>query len=458
MAGFDLPGVAIRRFCILSDREGIGQMPYSMMDPRIKGLPPHAKEIWVAAAESAMKQYGDVPAKVMGTAWAAVKKAGYTQDEKGNWHAPKGKSESVTRPAAVSGGMTIPGSLIEAAFDPETRTVRNAILVEAGKTRTGKRYYPERVLAAAAHLYEGAKSYSGHGSMDERKGDKEREPQDWIAHIENARFENAGGRSKLRGDIRFIQGNTKADEIVRMLEDPAVMRGMGLSHFAFGDERRGVIDSETLSIVEAIHRVKSVDLVTEPNAGGRLQESYLAEAEIEETRRLTMNSIEEIRAAYPDLMAKHDAEARATIEAEIRAAIDSEGNNGGGSNDDKAGGNEPWKAVLESQRKEFQEEIARMRSETQLAQVLAEVPEKAAAMIRESIRETDPAKLVEAAKEKVKAFNEALEEQVQAGRPRGMGSGGAKSKTFEESAKAADEAMSALLGFKGPEPKKEGEK
>ena len=58
-------------------------MPYSKAPDRIKGLPSHAKSIWVAAFNSAYKQYSGDEEKSNATAWAAVKKAGYTKGDKG---------------------------------------------------------------------------------------------------------------------------------------------------------------------------------------------------------------------------------------------------------------------------------------------------------------------------------------------------------------------------------------
>lgn len=58
-------------------------MPYSKAPDRIKGLPSHAKSIWVAAFNSAYKQYNGDEEKSNATAWAAVKKAGYQKGDKG---------------------------------------------------------------------------------------------------------------------------------------------------------------------------------------------------------------------------------------------------------------------------------------------------------------------------------------------------------------------------------------
>lgn len=62
-------------------------MPYTKDNPpdRIKGLPKHAQEIWISAYNSAIKQYDGDEEKANATAWAAVKKAGYKKNEKGEW-------------------------------------------------------------------------------------------------------------------------------------------------------------------------------------------------------------------------------------------------------------------------------------------------------------------------------------------------------------------------------------
>jgi cation transport regulator len=60
-------------------------MPYSIANPpeKIKDMPAHAREIWIAAFNSALAQYKD-EGKANATAYAAVKTK-YKQDDKGNW-------------------------------------------------------------------------------------------------------------------------------------------------------------------------------------------------------------------------------------------------------------------------------------------------------------------------------------------------------------------------------------
>lgn len=61
-------------------------MPYTKDNypDAIKDLPEHAREIWIAAYNSAYEQYEGDEAKVSATAWAAVKTK-YEKNEKGDW-------------------------------------------------------------------------------------------------------------------------------------------------------------------------------------------------------------------------------------------------------------------------------------------------------------------------------------------------------------------------------------
>lgn len=62
-------------------------MPYTLSNPPdvIKGLPVQAKRIWIAAFNSAIKEYKSDETKAFQTAWAAVQKAGFKKDKSGNW-------------------------------------------------------------------------------------------------------------------------------------------------------------------------------------------------------------------------------------------------------------------------------------------------------------------------------------------------------------------------------------
>jgi len=67
-------------------------MPYTVDNPpdALEGLPKHLIEIWVAAYNSAFKQYNGNEGKAAGTAWAAVKTK-YKKNEQGKWVAKEAR-------------------------------------------------------------------------------------------------------------------------------------------------------------------------------------------------------------------------------------------------------------------------------------------------------------------------------------------------------------------------------
>ena len=72
-------------------------MPYTIENPPdiIKGLPQGAKRIWIEAFNAAYKEYGDEQ-KAIATAWAAVKREFY-KDEEGNWVVIESQKSGVRR-------------------------------------------------------------------------------------------------------------------------------------------------------------------------------------------------------------------------------------------------------------------------------------------------------------------------------------------------------------------------
>ncbi|MCW5875194.1 MAG: ChaB family protein [Anaerolineales bacterium] len=65
-------------------------MPYDYISDLPKGvrdnLPVHAQEIYLAAFNNALEQYGGDEDAARRVAWSAVKKGGYEKDEAtGNW-------------------------------------------------------------------------------------------------------------------------------------------------------------------------------------------------------------------------------------------------------------------------------------------------------------------------------------------------------------------------------------
>lgn len=127
-------------------------------------------------------------------------------------------------------------------------------------------YYSEAVLRAAAGLYRaGTKMFINHPSASERRELPERDVSKLAGFlITNAVYES-GKHPGLYAYAKFLP---KYLDIVQ-----TAGRLLGISHYAEGTSRPGTAEGRTGSIIEAITRVISVDLVTEPGRGGRICEN-----------------------------------------------------------------------------------------------------------------------------------------------------------------------------------------
>jgi hypothetical protein len=133
------------------------------------------------------------------------------------------------------------------------------------ESRNGRRYSPE-ALAAAAALYEGAKVNVNHPRPG---GGAPRDYQDRLGSIREVRFQAGEG---LFADLQFNPKHALAEQLSWDAEHAP--ENVGLSHNveARTAQREGTV------IVEAILKVRSVDLVADPATTNGLFESATAEA------------------------------------------------------------------------------------------------------------------------------------------------------------------------------------
>ncbi|REK13005.1 MAG: hypothetical protein DWQ37_10290 [Planctomycetota bacterium] len=122
------------------------------------------------------------------------------------------------------------------------------------------RTYTEEACQKAASLYEGAKVNVNH---PKGRPDGPRDYQDRIGTLHNVRFERGG----LFGDLHFNVKHPLAEQLMWDAEHSP--QSCGLSHNA---ECR-ISRRSGKQVVEAIVRVRSVDLVAEPATASSLFES-----------------------------------------------------------------------------------------------------------------------------------------------------------------------------------------
>ncbi|MHB8928768.1 MAG: hypothetical protein ACYC9Q_14195 [Bacillota bacterium] len=151
-------------------------------------------------------------------------------------------------------------SLKEARFSAD-KLEAEVTLIEAGWSKNN-RYYPPEALKAAAPLYEGARAFVDHPTPAEEAGRPERSVRDLAGRYHGVHVAEDGS---LKGTLHFYENARALYALAK--EDPAAIQ---LSHNALGKTRQGTIAGRSGQIIEAIKAVKSVDLVTDGAAGGRL--------------------------------------------------------------------------------------------------------------------------------------------------------------------------------------------
>jgi len=173
------------------------------------------------------------------------------------------------------------------------------------ESRNGRRYRPTALREAAA-LYEGAKVNVNHPKGSPQAA---RDYQDRLGSIRNLRADSGG----LFGDLHFNPKHALAEQLA--WDAANAPENVGFSHNVEARTSR----SGGRTVVEAILKVHSVDLVADPATTRSLYESAASAAQVE--TQLTGLSLDQLRAARPDLVEAIRAESFAEQSA-LREELD----------------------------------------------------------------------------------------------------------------------------------------
>jgi hypothetical protein len=201
--------------------------------------------------------------------------------------------------------------------DREAGIIRGVKLLGLA-SRNGRRYR-ESALQGAAGLYEGAKVNINHP-----KGHplSPRDYQDRLGVVRGVKFRAGEG---LFGDLHFNPKHALSEQLVWDAEHAP--QNVGMSHNVLARTSRAGNDT----VVEAITKVQSIDLVADPATTAGLYESeepprgYPAESQEPEqgTSRLALDSLtlDELRLRRPDLIDEAERELALQL-GEFRRQLD----------------------------------------------------------------------------------------------------------------------------------------
>jgi len=176
---------------------------------------------------------------------------------------PAAEASAPETAPAVRVTEALPGHLLESLDEGEGKVWRVTML-RPGLSANGRRYRPE-VLREAAHLYEGAKSFDGHRTREERNASAVARMAGWMDQVTvsdagalEATFHVAESAATVRGLLLTAWRNNRPDLI-------------GFSHDVEAVTQPAVEAGRAVSDVARIVKVWSVDVVADPAAGGRLE-------------------------------------------------------------------------------------------------------------------------------------------------------------------------------------------
>jgi cation transport regulator ChaB len=242
-------------------------MPYnkiSELPPAVKKLTEHKQKVWLSAFNSAFKQSQNEE-QAFKIAWAAVEKL---------------KEENTS---------IIDQDIFEALNVDAEKKKAHVVLIKEGWSKN-KRYYPAQVLEQAVPLFEGAKCYLDHSDI---KGIPNRSVRELTGFYENVKF--AGKR--VEADLQFLE--TEAGKVGLDIAKETVKHNKllaGLSIRGVGSVRKVEEGHE----VENLSKIISVDMVSDPAAGGEFLRLYESVMEVkDEMKDLTLEKLKEER---PDLV------------------------------------------------------------------------------------------------------------------------------------------------------------
>lgn len=188
-------------------------------------------------------------------------------------------------------------------------------IIEAGVNKSGTRFYSPSMLENHAKMFEGTKMYVDHLTPQQEKalGGMPRSVRDLVATLKETWWD--AGSQSVKGRAKVVQ-----DWFMELLlNDPTAV---GVSIDVLGTSRNGVIGGQRLRVAESFTKARSVDFVTLPGAGGKIDsilEAHKTEVDLMALETITLADLKEHR---PDLIQEAVLETASTTTDNGGAAED----------------------------------------------------------------------------------------------------------------------------------------
>lgn len=289
-------------------------------------------------------------------------------------------------------------ALQEGAYDKSTGKATITV-IKPGFNTSKKRFYQEAGLKRDHKIFEGSKMFVNHATSAEEKSRPEGDVNQWVGNITRTWTEADG---TIKGEAAIIDPAFRAK--MDNLAEAKLLGEMGVSIRAIGEAYQGKVDGHDTTIVEGFIAARSVDFVTYPGAGGRVE---AIESDSSDANDVDLITEAQLRNRRPDLVQlveakiKGETEGMKTLEqvtAELtestRLLTEEKAKNATLTTQVEESGNKEKKAVAAA-------ELTRLLTESKL-------PEKAQvrlkAQFKDALKVEGMAEAVKAEKEYVESF------------------------------------------------------
>lgn len=218
---------------------------------------------------------------------------------------------------SVRGLVSEASCFVEAkAFNAKTGELLVTVIAPGFNT-SKSRFYTKTALSESGGVFAGAKMFANHQTKQEAAARPEGRVQDWVANL-GTPFVESDGRLMARAKVHDAGFKTK----LAALDEAGLLKEMGVSIRAAGVQTPGTVGGVNTMIVESFVACKSVDFVTFPGAGGRVEmmesdgQHYLTVSELDEVMQeseaqdIDLMTLPVLRERRPDLVAQIFTEAQ----------------------------------------------------------------------------------------------------------------------------------------------------
>lgn len=143
--------------------------------------------------------------------------------------------------------------------------------LKPGFNRSGYRYYTKDAIheAVTGGMFTNLKMFMNHQTPQEMNQRPERDLKDWVSTMKECWVDSDGA---AKGKVKVVQ--SWFSSFLKDLQESGSIGEIGLSIFAQGKVKPTKIEGRQTNVVERFQRAMSVDWVTEPGAGGRVDQMW----------------------------------------------------------------------------------------------------------------------------------------------------------------------------------------